>query len=72
MKSLKVAVGSMNPVKIEAVKLAFKKVFPKKQLEIVGVEVDSGVSVQPMNDRESIKGAKNRAYTKIEIKFCGQ
>ncbi len=61
MKSLKVAVGSKNPVKIEAVRQAFSTVFPDQKWEIVGVDVDSGVSNQPMSDRESIKGARNRA-----------
>ncbi len=58
---MKVAVGSTNPVKINAAKQAFKKVWPKKIWEIVGVEVESGVSNQPMSDEESIKGATNRA-----------
>lgn len=58
---MKVAVGSENPVKIEAVKEAFKKVWPKNKLEIVGVKVSSGVSDQPMSDKEAIKGATNRA-----------
>lgn len=60
-----VAVGSTNPVKIEAVKLAFSKVWPKRKWIIKGLEVDSGVSNQPTNNEESVKGAKNRA-----IKAC--
>lgn len=56
-----VAVGSKNPVKIEAVKLAFKKVWPNENWEFVVAEVDSGVSDQPMKNSESIYGARNRA-----------
>ncbi len=58
---MKVAVGSKNPVKIAAAKAAFKKVWPEKKWEVVGVDVPSGVSDQPMSDKESIKGASNRA-----------
>lgn len=58
---MKVAVGSTNPVKIEAVKLAFKKIWPNKKWEVIGLEIQSGVSSQPKSDQESIKGATNRA-----------
>lgn len=58
---MKVAIGSTNPVKIAAVRDAFKKVFPKKKFSFIGIEVKSGVSHQPMSDLETIKGAKNRA-----------
>ena len=63
---MKVAVGSTNPVKIEAVKLAFNKVWPKKTWEVVGLEIPSGVSNQPKSDLESIKGATNRAKGAIQ------
>jgi len=58
---MKIAVGSTNPVKINATKLAFQKVWPKKKWEVVGLEIPSGVFEQPMSDVESIKGATNRA-----------
>jgi inosine/xanthosine triphosphatase len=62
MKQIKkVAVGSLNPVKIEAVRLAFTDVWPETNWEVIGAEVSSGVSDQPMSDRESVKGATNRA-----------
>lgn len=60
---MKVAVGSTNPVKIEAARKAFAKVWPKEKIKVVGVEVSSGVSNQPMSQKETIKGAKNRAIT---------
>lgn len=56
-----VALGSKNPAKIGAAQIAFEKVFPDKKIEIVGVDVKSGISSQPMSDRQSIRGAVNRA-----------
>lgn len=63
---MKIAVGSTNPVKIEAVKLAFAKVWPEKNWEVIGLAVPSGISDQPMSDLESIKGARNRAKLALE------
>ena len=58
---MKIAVGSENPVKLEAARLAFGAVWPDEKWEIIGVAVASGVSDQPMSDEECIAGAKNRA-----------
>lgn len=58
----KIVVGSSNPVKIQAVKDAFGKVWPKTKWQVSGFEVESGVSKQPMTDRESVKGAISRAH----------
>ena len=63
---MKIAVGSTNPAKIKAARVAFQKVWPKKKFKIVGVDVKSGVSNQPMSDTESIKGARNRAKLSME------
>lgn len=60
-----VAVGSTNPVKIKAVRLAFRKVYPDKSWFIKGVEVDSQVSKQPKSDEETLTGAINRAKKAI-------
>ena len=57
----KVAVGSVNPVKIKATRVAFEKVWPDEKWEVEGIEVGSNVSDQPMSDVESIKGALTRA-----------
>lgn len=57
----KVAVGSKNPVKVEAVRLAFSDVWPEIEWVVNGSDVASGVSDQPMSDKESVKGAINRA-----------
>lgn len=68
---MKIVVGSKNPVKIEAVKLAFGALWPEEAWEIIGVDVPSGVSSQPMSDEESIRGARNRARAALKkIKAC--
>ena len=57
---MKVAVGSLNPIKIEAVKNIFTKIYPKITLEVFGKSVNSKVSTQPFNEK-TIEGAINRA-----------
>jgi inosine/xanthosine triphosphatase len=56
-----VTVGSLNPVKINAVKQAFTRVWPSINWVVNGVATESGVSPQPMSDQECILGARNRA-----------
>jgi inosine/xanthosine triphosphatase len=63
---LKIAVGSKNPVKVEAVKAAFAAYWPELELESIGSEVNSGVSHQPLSDDETIKGATNRAKAALK------
>lgn len=63
---MRIAVGSNNPVKLKAVETAFKIVWPDEEWIVVGVDAPSGVSDQPMSDKESILGAKNRARQAIE------
>lgn len=58
---LTVAVGSKNPVKIQAVETAFTSFWPELDIRVIGHDVASGVSDQPMSDDESRKGAGNRA-----------
>jgi inosine/xanthosine triphosphatase len=62
---MKVAVGSTNPVKIQAVKEVFKKVFGK-EVEIINVKADSGVSTQPFKE-DIIKGSVNRAKKALKL-----
>ena len=59
---MKILVGSQNPVKIEAAKEAFSEYF--ENIEVIGMNIDSGVSDQPVND-ETFEGARNRA---VELK----
>lgn len=61
---MKILVGSKNPVKIEAVKEALSNYF--ENIEAHGIDVDSGVSSQPINE-ETFLGAQNRAMRLKEI-----
>ena len=48
---MKVIVGSKNPVKVGAVEEVFRRYWP--DCEVVGIEVESGVSAQPMSEKET-------------------
>ncbi|MBN2557026.1 MAG: inosine/xanthosine triphosphatase [Anaerolineales bacterium] len=55
-----IIVASSNPVKLEAVSGAFKKVFPKSRFSLESVQVSSGVASQPNGDEDTMQGAFNR------------
>lgn len=57
---LRISVGSLNPVKLEAVRKAFTRFFPGQEVEVTGFAAESGVSAQPMTDDETRTGALNR------------
>ncbi len=61
MKRLLVAVGSTNPVKIEAAKRAFSRFW---SVEVRGIKVDSGVPLEPIGP-SVVEGAKNRAKASL-------
>ncbi|MET3196523.1 DUF84 family protein [Bacillus sp. OAE603] len=52
---MKITIGSLNPTKVEAVKSVFR------HFEVIGKNVPSNVSNQPMTDHETMEGAINRA-----------
>lgn len=58
-------VGSTNPVKINAVRIATADHWPS--LNIVGFAVPSGVAEQPRSDEETLIGAQNRARAVLEL-----
>ena len=58
---VQIVVGSRNPVKINCVRTGFEKMFPRMPFEIQGIEVPSGVSIQPVGSDETLLGAQNRA-----------
>ena len=58
------AVGSQNPVKLQAVRLGAATLFD--ELQVIGMSVDSGVSAQPFGDEEMIAGAMQRAAAAID------
>jgi inosine/xanthosine triphosphatase len=67
-----IAVGSKNPVKINAIKNIAAQIWP--EAEIYSASVSSEVSEQPMTDEETILGSKNRAKnilkeTKADLAF---
>lgn len=64
---MQVAVGSLNPVKIEAVRLAFTALWPSEGWLVRGCSVTSSVPNQPMSDDETRQGAKARATAAIAM-----
>lgn len=56
----KIIVASQNPVKVDATKEGFLKMFPERTIVVEGVSVESGVSDQPTNRKETLEGAMNR------------
>ena len=59
--SRSIAVGSKNPVKIQAALAGFQRMFPELKFTVEGFDVGSGVSDQPMSCNETLNGATNRA-----------
>ena len=61
---INILVGSKNPVKINATINAFKAYFPNAEVNARSIVAPSDVSDQPMSERETLLGAKNR------VNFC--
>lgn len=59
---MNVAVGSTNPVKIDAVERTVERFDPT----VTAVAVDSGVPEQPWSIAETVAGAENRARRALE------
>jgi len=59
---MNIRVGSLNPVKLNAV----KEVLESHGHKVEGVQVLSEVSQQPFSDLETIQGAKNRAKATLK------
>ena len=60
-----VAVGSMNPVKVHAVRDGTLPLLG--DVTVFGVNVESGVSAQPFGDEEMIAGATQRAQAALNV-----
>ena len=55
-------IGSENPVKIECTKRGFRDVFKdSEEFDFHGKSTNSGVGRQPMTNKDTLKGAENRA-----------
>ena len=65
LDNIKVCIGSQNPTKINAVELAFKKVF--KNFKLFNISANSEVSNQPIGFDEIIQGAVNRATQALKF-----
>ncbi len=57
----RIGIASSNPVKIAAALEGFKQMFPGETFEMIPVYVKVSVSVQPMSDEETLRGAEERA-----------
>lgn len=58
------AIGSTNPIKIDAAANVLKRVYPDARL--MSVDTPSGVDRQPHSDKEARLGALNRARTALD------
>ncbi len=56
---MKIAIGSTNPTKVRAAKKILRRVYPHATL--VALEVATGVPGQPRGDKQTRRGAVNRA-----------
>ena len=61
---MRVAVGSTNPTKVKAVERVMRRIYG--DVEVLGVEVESGVPDQPIGIEEIARGAINRAKRALE------
>ena len=59
-ETLRVIVGSKNPVKINAAKHVFSLYFPEYIIECKGEHAPSDVPDQPLGEDETRIGAENR------------
>jgi inosine/xanthosine triphosphatase len=65
MTHIRIAVGTTNPCKVDAVKIAFESTFDLP-ITIDAYNVESGVSDQPFGDEETRIGAYNRARAALK------
>ena len=56
-----IILASENPVKIQATLGGFQRMFPDEEFDIQPISVSSGVDIQPLSDRQTLRGALNRA-----------
>lgn len=61
MPTVKLAVGMINPPKVNAALVGIKKALKGEEMSIYEYEVRSGVPLQPVGDEETLRGAIARA-----------
>jgi inosine/xanthosine triphosphatase len=73
MKKIFVAVGSTRKPKLQAVAKALEafapRLVPDGDFEVVGVEVESGVSPTPSSSEELMRGARQRVEALMQLAF---
>lgn len=57
----RIGIASANPVKIAAALEGFSQMFPGEPFEAISINARVSVSVQPMSDKETLRGAEERA-----------
>lgn len=57
----KIVLASANPIKVQACRRGFERMFPDETFEVESLPVPSGVADQPATDEETLLGARNRA-----------
>src|SRR5215467_11640249 len=60
-------VASQNPVKIEATRRGFARVFPRREFSLHPVAAPSDVRPQPLSDAETLQGALNRVQYAAQL-----
>lgn len=58
---MRVVVASANPVKLQAVRLGFQRMFPEQEFQVEKLIGVQGNSSQPRGDRETLHDASQRA-----------
>jgi inosine/xanthosine triphosphatase len=58
---MKVIVASTNPVKLQAVRLGFQRMFPEQEFQVEQLVGVRGNSSQPRGDQETLQDASHRA-----------
>ena len=62
-----IVVASQNPVKVEATRRGFARMFPQVAFHVQSVAAASGVRPQPLSDAETLQGALNRTQHAAQL-----
>ncbi len=57
----KVLVASHNPVKLQAARKGFERMFPGETFQVTSISAPSSAPAQPLSDQETLKGALERS-----------
>jgi len=62
-----IILASSNPIKLEAVRNGFLRMFPGEHLSFIPLSVQTEVSAQPLTDEETLEGAIQRAQKAFSL-----